>query len=313
MNFGQYIAKKRDEKGWTQSDLVEALSTNDNTFSALNCVSVSRWESGQNEPSDDRKKIIINFFNDDVSLYFPFLPSANDKLQLKTTCNIIAYVLSDKISERRHNMLIGANPYPYNYKDCQVLPLSAKINDNYLKMILDFYYATHIATTKIGLEQLKNIAKKSIGVNYICEVNKIYFGHFIAILLKNNSFWAIMNGDMNESAIKESDFADNDDKNATLYIYSFYCGNKTISSVMFLKFYQFIVARKATIKYIGSSLVSKEGVNLMERIGLCEFKGHNVDNINNVVLKNGLEVASVSYLSKTSDLLTSKDMSYFSA
>jgi len=293
MKFSDYLIKNKEKKGLTISDLVYKLSIFDpDDFKTLSEVTFSRWGGGHHDPTDARKKKIITFFGDNVVDFFPFKSSSNE---VKTKEDIINYILNEKILDRRHNKLIGSFSYPKNHSDIELFDITTLASEEDINLILNFYYSTHSSDGFLKNINYRDLSK--LGVNYLCKVHGSYFGHFSSFLLKNNVFWDILNGKKRECDITPDDLANENDPNACLYLYSFYGHNRIVISLVMQEFYKYLVKNKNKIKYLGSILVTREGVMIMRRIGLEQYK-----KISN----------NYSYFSRPCDILSSKDVDYFS-
>ncbi|ARD22483.1 helix-turn-helix domain-containing protein [Shewanella japonica] len=173
--FGKHIKRFRDKAGFTQAQLVAQIQTHHEMFSALDEITLSRWENGHTKPSRKKQIALLIFFD-----------ALNDIRDLTVDDIKYAGKLS-KILEKRYKNLFSKSEAPY------ALP-SSKVTVTFYEKLpeekLNFYsnYLEEVNSIKLNLTNFncmnENIEK--VGLYEFHSSNNVLMGHLLFIIAKNN-------------------------------------------------------------------------------------------------------------------------------
>jgi len=246
----------------TQKDLVKELSQFSTEYSALNTVTLSRWETGTTSPSLHKKRTLLNFFASKGSL-----KSGKCHNAVKERYENLYEPLSE-VFIRNYQALIGNFPEQKNVEYILHSLKDSVQNQERFKYIIDIETASnpekyYTPTPEILAQWCDHPSSFAI----TCEQNKQHLGHFIMFKIKNSVAEAIAHHKRSEFSLTEDDFCDVDEK-GTCYVHALYGRSPKIAAVVNVEAYLHLFEHMDTIDNMMIFSTRTDGVLLTKDYGI---------------------------------------------
>ncbi|WP_282166224.1 helix-turn-helix domain-containing protein [Shewanella japonica] len=284
--FGKHIKRFREKAGFTQAQLVAQIQTHHEMFSALDEITLSRWENGHTKPSRKKQIALLIFFD-----------ALNDIRDLTVDDIKYAGKLS-KILEKRYKNLFSKSEVPY------ALP-SSKVTVTFYEKLpeekLNFYanYLEEVNSIKLNLTNFncmnENIEK--VGLYEFHSSNNVLMGHLLFIIAKNNFIADSLSKIVQEKISLE--------EGSSLYIITTYSASKEIYIYRNLLILDSLMSVSELPKSIYIRAGNDSGASILDTLE-AEIVGKGLKIDNGVKLYNH-QYNWILYKVSTLDLLSAKE------
>ncbi len=294
MYFNDYLKKCREKHELTQEELVSELSYFDEElFSSLDNVTLSRWELGKSSPSAAKQVQVIKYFQSIDELIFPCFDETESEMIEKHVCKTGMLNLSGK-----NKSLILNFPSSISIDELTVHQLKdSQMIDENIKIALDLNKEFSHNHSLINNDQFTEWTSHPRNLFLICEYNKQFFGLLFSLRLKPESFDKLMNFEITQSDISSEDFASYDEPGCN-FILAFFAMNDMAASLLLIRYYACLMVNQKSIKEIGAMSTRSDAITLMENIHLqpCKSKSY------------GKDITRYTYRAALSDVLINETM-----
>ncbi len=273
MIFGEYIRGCRNEWSLTQEELVHALYRFDSDlFGGLDTTTLSKWERGVTQPRLNKKVIIIKFFQDLSGEALPCFDSYDIKDAEEIICetgmrNIIAHSKSKKLILNFPSSMMAIDDLKvYQLIDSDIEKIEKSVG---LNAYLDKNFNKDL--TGLGPDDYMRWALLPGNRFWVCEFGGEMMGLLFVLKLKRSAFGEIMDGLKSEKELQENDFA-LDDELGSSYIISFFSLNQKVASMLFVRFYAYLISHQKNIAEVGAATMMNDGEKLIDSIDIPLYK-----------------------------------------
>lgn len=264
MQFSTYLKAQRKKNKYTQNSLANKLAEFNSDFAEIDANTISRWERGSNEPSQERQRLCVLFFGDDPSEYLPFSSAAIEDA-LNGTSSARSQV-KRSLKQQRFNMLIGG------------FPLSGEAIEISEYQLADDKggYLEHIASLDVGILETTHPTTADTFAAWISQYGgQIWVGkrhhqvlmHLVLLRLKPYSFEQIMTQQRLESSITAADLAQEGEPFCLLLV-NFFSQSSDIAVEMFIEVIGFLYQQRKCVLQMGSLLANMDGVKLCSMLSM---------------------------------------------
>ena len=269
MEFYKYIKRCRKKNHITQEELVSSLCTYDReNFENLDTVTLSRWERDHTKPNTHKQLGIIKYFQ---SISDEALPCW-DQYTSKEVEDLICTVGIQNVLSKPKQLILNFPSTMMSIDDVHVYPIvDMEKAKNLFALNMDLHCATNHPYTQITLEQFESWAAFPCTLFLAAEYKGSFVGLFFSLRVKEHIFQKIINMEMKNSEIKESDFAQKNEVGSIILL-SFYAINQKVASMLFVRHYAYLIANQKIINEIGVSTVLEEVQKTVENMNLEHFK-----------------------------------------
>lgn len=274
MNFNQYLKLCRDESHFTQEKLVEELYNYDiDSFHGLDTNTLSKWERGVTKPRLGKQVKILKYFQKQTGLAFPYLEQSS------------THEVEEMICEIGMQNLLGKNKkiildFPSNTIGTEDLQVQQLRNSDMLEKVLEINLNIdkdfNHDLTHLEFEDFKKWALHPSNVFYLCEYKEQFFGLLFTLRLKPEIFERIMSFKMTKKDITSEHFASYSEE-GTSYVVSFFAMNEKAASMIFIRYYAYLIANQNVITSIGVAAMQKDSQKLIKKMNLHFCMRHAFD------------------------------------
>jgi transcriptional regulator with XRE-family HTH domain len=272
MQFHEYLKTCRENNHLTQEELVHALYQHDTEhFSALDAGTLGKWERKVTKPKAAKQVSIIKYFQQSTGSVLPCLEEYSPDEAVGLIC------------KAGMNNLIGkSKKHIYTYpsetmsvEDIQIYPLRTfERMDALIDMHMPLHQDINHPYLHISREQFKTWALHPDSLFLACEYKDTFIGLSFTIKIKPEVFKKILNFDMRRDEITTDDFASHDEKGCSLML-GFFAINDKIATLIFIRYYAYLIANQNTILHIGAVSNSNEAISLISNMNL-KFTGSKI-------------------------------------
>lgn len=257
-NFGSYLKRRRRDNGLTQDRLALALSCHSTTLGGIDSVTISRWERGTTEPTLERQRHVIHFFQDDADQVLPFRSARPNLLSPEQS---VGYLIRHYLNSPKLGSKVGTFPEKENRK-YEVCHLSGSdVDDPFIELILDYDHSIFEAGLPVSHELLHGWIGHSNVLSVVSTKFSHYFGHLIALPLAEDIYWRLIHGEMEEAEIRNSDIVPPEEPHG-LYIYSLYGASKIAAALLLIEMAHYAGKYLESIRHIGGLCATSDGARL---------------------------------------------------
>ena len=273
MKFSEYIKLCRTKSFLTQEQLVQQLYQFNEDFIGVDTRTLIRWESGQTQPSINRKITIIKLFQ---VLTKEALPHFNNF----TTDEIQAQICTagiDNIIGKNKELVLNFPSSFIQVDNMKVTHLKyTDTIDNIIKIAtgLDKEFTQNYS--QLTNDNFKEWALHPSSLFLICEISEQFFGLLFTLRLKPDIFERIIKFDMQEKDLNISHFATFEEVGCN-YLFNFFAQSNKAASLLYLRYYAHLIANQKIISKIGATAMMNEAKSLLERINLNHSKDITID------------------------------------
>ena len=277
MQFNEYLKKCREKNSLTQEELVHALYAHDiEHFKALDTSTLGKWERKVTQPKTSKQVSILKYFQEKTGLVLPcwdqYTPDEASELICKSGV---------------HNLIGKSKKHIYNFPtqgmsidEMHIHPLRTfKRMDVLIDMHMDIHKDINHPFIQITKEQFKEWALHPDALFIACEYKDSFVGLSFTIKLKPEIFDKILKFEMRRDEISTNDFAAHDEIGSSLMI-GFFAVNEKAATLLFIRYYAYLIANQRTIDEIGAISNSDEAIKLISNMNL-QFSGSHMteDNV----------------------------------
>jgi len=273
MQFNTYLKACRTDHGLTQEELVHTLYSFDfESFSGLDTTTLSKWERGVTQPRLPKQVSIIKYFQEITEEAFPCFQSYSEEEIEKNICeagmrNIIIESKSKKlVLDFPSSMMSIDDLIVYQLREFAMIDKVTRLNT-----YLDKNFNKDL--TGLEPEDFKRWALLSGSTFLVCEYGEEIMGLLFVLKLKPDVFAHIMDGIIMEKDLKEEDFALHGEEGSS-YILSFFSLNEKAASMLFVRFYAYLIADQKTISEVGVATMMEDGEKLIESINIPYYQSN---------------------------------------
>jgi len=258
---------------FTQEKLVEELYNYDIiTFEGLDTNALSKWERGITKPRLKKQVQILKYFQEKTGLALPchqnYTVQEAEAIICKTGMQNML-VNSKKLILNFPSNVIGAD-------DLEVLQLrNSDMLDNVLDINIDLDKDFTQDLSGLVTDDFKKWALHPSNAFYVCQYKKRFFGLLFTLRLKNESFEKLMRFEISEKELKEEDFASYNEM-GTSYIVSFFAMNEKAASMLFLRYFAYVIAYQEYISDIGVATMMEDAKKLIKNMNLQFYKAQDI-------------------------------------
>ena len=265
--FGDILVYFRKRQKQTQQEFINELSQSHEEFSALNPVTLSRWENGTTETSLYRKRLILKYF-----LENPLFDSEHYRNIIRDRYTSLYSPLS-KVFEHNYDTLIHNLPQlRIGLEEYEKSSLPQCDDITRLQHIIDIEVASHAPMYyQNSVQQLQKLASHPESYTLIIEKNHQHLGHFIMYKVPSEVSKRIINYEFKERDLAYSDLCPPNTP-GDYYIHALYGVNPTMASILNVETYLYLFDNIKTINNIVIFSSRKDGVRLAKAYGIGVVK-----------------------------------------
>ncbi|QKI89451.1 helix-turn-helix domain-containing protein [Thiomicrorhabdus xiamenensis] len=257
--FSDYLRICRENKGVTQTELVDELIAADSVFHSLDATTLSRWERGVSKPALSKQTLIIKYFSNHFGRVYPFLEEAEPIKIEKSFC---AIGFSKMLG--RHKMVMD---FPTQSMDINLFRIQlfqdsshqqTAVRKNYL--ILKELYGSNFSE-----QQHQMLAEHPANYFSICDYMGDYYGHFFALKLTTVAFEKVINFSITIDQLTLDDIAAQDEV-GSYYYFGFFSIGEVVISLIWINFYTHLIKEQKRVRNLGATIVTKEGETIAKNM-----------------------------------------------
>jgi len=264
MKFSSYLKLCRERFSITQEELVEKLYAEHELLSGLDIGTLSRWERDITSPTVERQQCVLRTLQQYGQKPFP----AFDLIDIQE--------LEEKVSVQGIQKIIGKHKrfildFPMDMLDEESMKITniqhVESPEYFIKITHSFYEKITNNYSNINISQLESWLLHPHNLFLLASYKKQFFGMFISLRLRPEVFEKLMNFEMTESEIRESDFAALTE-DACHYPLSYFTYTEQSASLLMLHYYIHLLEYQDTVKEVGSLPKVEDGKRLSQALGL---------------------------------------------
>ncbi len=265
MHFNEYLKTCREESSLTQEKLVEELyQFNIDLFEGLDTNALSKWERGVTKPRLNKQIQILKYFQEQTGIALP----CHEKYTVHEAEEIICQAGIQNLLGKSKELVLN---FPSNMivaEDLKVVQLrNTDMLDKVLDINVDLDKDFNRNLTELNSEHFKMWALHPDNTFYVCEYKEQFFGLLFTLRLKPEVFEKIINFEMLEKELTGDDFASYDEP-GTSYILSFFAMNEMAASMLFLRYYAYLIAHQDVITDVGLATMMEDAKKLIKNMNL---------------------------------------------
>lgn len=272
MQFNEYLKECRIANGLTQEQLVHDLYSYDIAhFEALDTGTLGKWERNVTKPKAAKQVSIIQYFQERTGLVLPCL----DKYSSDEAAALIC-------KAGMHNLIGKSKKHIYTFPsdmmsvdDMHVYPLRTFER---MDALIDMHMSLHLNINhdfiQLTKAQFKEWALHPNSLFLACEYKDTFIGLSFSTKVKPEIFDKVLNFKMKRSEITTDHFAAHDEMGCNLML-GFYALNEKAATLLFIRYYAYLISHQKFIAEIGAISNSKEAIKLISNMNL-EYVGHHI-------------------------------------
>jgi transcriptional regulator with XRE-family HTH domain len=269
MQFNEYLRTCRENHHLTQEELVNELYIHDTDhFHALDAGTLGKWERKVTKPKAAKQVSIIKYFQERSGTVLPCLDTYSSEEAEGLICKAGMFNLIGKSKKHIYS-------YPsqtMSVEDIHIYPLRTfERMDALIDMYLPLHNDINHPSLQISRDQFKEWALHPDSLFLACEYKDTFIGLSFTIKVKPDIFDRVLNFQMNRNEITTDDFAAHHEKGASLMI-GFFSLNDEAATLLFIRYYAYLIANQHTIMQIGAVSNSDEAIKLISNMNL-KFTG----------------------------------------
>jgi len=272
VKFNTYLKSCREHYLLTQEHLATQLHDFHLLFNGLDYNTVGRWEREISTPSLQKQVHIIEFFQTFSKSVFPCFETYTTQEIESQICRIGVENLLGKNKELILN-------FPSSYIEADNLKITQLKDSMHIENIIDIALSLDKEFTnessQITGKKFKEWARDSSSFFLICEYKSQFFGLLFVLQLKPEIFDKLMNFELKEDDLKPEHFAKKDEKGCS-YLLNFFAQSQKVSSLLYLRYYAYLIANQSTIHRVGCASMMEDGKKLIEKMNLQHHKSFSI-------------------------------------
>lgn len=265
MKFKEYLRSCREKNDLTQEHLVHALYSHDiESFKALDTSTVSKWERGVTQPKASKQVSIMKYFQ---GLTNAPLPCWDNHSSDEAAAQICKAGMDNLIGKSKKHIY----HYPsetMSIDDMHIYPLrSFERIEALLDMHMPLHQDINHESIQISKDQFKDWALHPDSLFLACEYKDTFLGLSFTTKLRTEIFDKVLNFEMRRDEITTDHFASYDEEGSSLML-GFFALNEKAASLLFIRYYAYLIANQKYIAEIGAVSNSKEAIKLISNMNL---------------------------------------------
>ena len=233
--FGQLLYTYRDTHRLTQEQCVSDMMHFSDTFSKLNTVTFSRWETGSTSPGTPKKQQVLKylfskgFFND-----------REVKAMLKERyTNFEAYL--EKAFRKQYRSMIGNFPEQHQSERTLYHLNNYKYKQKHLEHIINIGASMTVeGYYTLSVEQLEAWCSYPSTFAIVSDYHGQHAGHYIILKIKNDVAEDIAFHRKSPLTLSKNDFCAVEEK-GTCFVFTFYARSPKIAAWLIVEHYRYFV------------------------------------------------------------------------
>ena len=258
----------------------ELYSFDIDSFEGVDTAAFSKWESGTTRPKTSRQIAIMKYFQQLTGIKLPCWEGYSaDEIE-----DLICNVGMKNLLGKNKQFVSGFPSQNMNVENMNIHLLRNFDNmDTLLEVNMDLHQDVNHPSTQISLEQFKEWSLHPSSFFIACEYKGVFLGLFFSIKLKQQVFDDIVDFKMKKSDITVDDFALPDEPGC-ISILSFYALNAKAATLLFVRYYAYLISNQNVITEIG-------GVTMQDEAGKI-VKSMNLDYHSSMIAEDGIKIKS---------------------
>lgn len=271
MQFNEYLKSCRENSSLSQEQLVHDLYSHDvESFEALDTSTLSKWERSVTKPKTAKQVSIIKYFQKRSGAVLPCWEKYTIEEAEELICKAGMRNLIGKSKQHIYN-------FPSNTmstEDMHVYPLRTFDRmDVLLDMHMQLHQDINHPYIQISKEQFKAWALHPSSMFLACEYKDAFLGFSFTVKIKPEVFDKVLNFQMRRDEITTDDFAMADELGCNLML-GFFAVNEKAATLLFIRYYAYLIANQKTIVEIGAISNSEEAIKLISNMNLQYTQNH---------------------------------------
>ena len=271
MQFNEYLKSCRENNDLSQEELVHDLYSHDiESFKGLDTSTMSKWERSVTKPKAAKQVSIIKYFQHKTHVVLPCW----DEYTVDEAEGLICQA-------GMRNLIGHSKKHIYNFpsdmmsvEDMHVYPLRTF---DRMEVLLDMHMLLHKdinhPSLQLSKEQFKEWALHPSSLFLACEYKDTFLGFSFTVKIKPEIFDKVLNFKMQRNEITTNDFATHDEMGCSLML-GFFAVNEKAATLLFIRYYAYLIANQKTIAEIGAVSNSAEAIKLISNMNLEYTKSH---------------------------------------
>jgi transcriptional regulator with XRE-family HTH domain len=261
--FGDLLKNFRKLQHQTQTEFIEEIAAFSNEFSALNTVTLSRWENDTTGTSLHRKRLILKYFHSKGLLkqaaYIELIEN-----RFKQLVEPLSATFEHNYASIIHNL-----PQLRIASDAYEVHTLSEINDTLrYQHIINIEEASHAdGFYQTSISQLQELVSHPNSFTMVIEKNGQHLGHFIMYKVKSETTEKLVHNRLKERDLSKKDLCDVGE-DGDYYIHALYGVNQTIAAMLNTETYIHLLHHIDTINNIVIFSSRKDGVRLAKAYGI---------------------------------------------
>lgn len=265
MQFNEYLRQCRENNHLSQEQLTHELYSYDiDNFGSLDAGTVSKWERSVTKPKTAKQVSIIKYFQQKTGVVLPCF----DNYTLSEAQGLICQA-------GMHNLIGKSKKHIYHFPsetmstdDIKIYPLRAFPR---MEIMLDIHMHLHQdinhPSLQLSKEQFEEWALHPSSLFLACEYKGAFSGLSFTVKVKPEIFNKVLNFEMKRDEITTDDFAPYNEVGCSLML-GFFAINPKIATLLFIRYYAYLIANQKTISEIGAVSNSSEAIKLISNMNL---------------------------------------------
>lgn len=271
MQFNEYLKACRENNHLSQEQLVHDLYSHDiENFGSLDTSTVSKWERSVTKPKTAKQVSIIKYFQHKTGVVLPCWDSYTLAEAEERICNV-----------GMRNLIGNSKKHIYDFpsetmraEDIHIYPLRTFSR---MEVLLDMHMHLHQninhPSLQLSKEQFREWAMHPSSLFIASEYKDAFSGFSFSVKIKPEVFDKVLNFEMKRNEITTDDFAAHDEVGCSLML-GFFAINEKVATLLFIRYYAYLIANQKTIAEIGAVSNSDEAIKLISNMNLQYMKSY---------------------------------------
>ncbi len=270
MEFGEYLKRCRLQNAMTQEELVSSLYSYDiEAFEGLDMSTLSRWERGKSMPPPNRIGAIVSFFQSQTGVAVPCIETKDPKSIESGLCIDALESMIGGVRSILHDLSLDT----LSADEYRLLPMRYfERREEILDVHQVLYESVNPNFTRVERRQFDQWCMDPRNFFYTLLYKNTFLGLLFALRLKKEPFDSLIALKKRKSDISSSDIADMEES-ASMYMLSSFSLDKSVSSMLFARFYAHVISHHKSIERIGVVTPRKDVGRLALRMNIS-FAGN---------------------------------------
>ena len=266
MKFSEYISTCRENLQFTQEQLVQKLYNFDDIFDGLDINTLSRWERELTKPSLERQIKAVKFFSQQTNESFPFFEQLCSNIEDEVCSSAVANLIGSN-----KQLIMNFPSDSIQLEDIKITQLKEAPD---ISQIIKISQSILQGLVKIPLpfneQDIKKVAKCPNNFLLVSQFQNQFFGMLFVLRVKPQVLDDLLYSRKEWYKLEDDDFAGFDEIGCC-FIFNFYAYNEKVASLLFSRFFAYLIANRNVIKEIGSHTIHEQGKKLLRNLHLKQI------------------------------------------